>query len=111
MTWSDPETLRRAAALLDKYALDASDSGTPWRARFCTIYGGDGEIIAETQDDRAPGIWEAEWIALMHPGIAPPLAAWLREIADAVDQYEGIAGYGDFATQAFDIADILMGET
>jgi hypothetical protein len=79
------DTLRRAADLLDKYALDANDSGTPWRADFCTVHGGDGEIIAETQDGRAAALWEAEWIALMHPGVATPLAAWLRAEADSAD--------------------------
>lgn len=77
--------LRKAAAVLQTMALDANDSGSPWRRDYTKILGADGETIATTEQLRAPGIWEAEWIALMHPGVAAPLAAWLRGFAEDID--------------------------
>lgn len=76
--------LRCAADVIEKCAFDASD--------YCTIWGGTSgdEEIANTFSGHAGGSYEAEWIALMHPDIATPLAAWLRHAADDLELVEGI---------------------
>jgi hypothetical protein len=85
--------LRRAAELLISCAADA-DGPAPWHTDGDIVIAADGDVIARTDRDRAGSLWEAEWIALMHPGIAQPIAAWLRDAADwrseeddTVDEY------------------------
>ena len=83
---SPVETLRAAAALLREHG-EAAVTEAPWRV-----------VIDESaEDDTAVGVWspeemfvfedsdtmrvDAEWIALVHPGVAEPWAAMFDRFA------------------------------
>ena len=73
---SPVETLRAAAALLREIGAEAMDG--PWET------GGDGLVWARRMGDPVSGSTEPEdaaWIALVHPGLAEPLADWLDDVA------------------------------
>lgn len=82
------EEMRAAAAKLRETAKGVSHFPTPWTVepaeddQWRVIYVKDNPLaglIATTPDYGR--VWLAEWIALMHPGQAEPLAEWLEHEA------------------------------
>jgi hypothetical protein len=64
------EKLRKVAAKVT----EADDNPTSWAVHFGHFEASNGLCDAD-----------AAWIALMHPGLAEPLAAWLEQAAEAHD--------------------------
>ena len=72
MSESPAELLRRAAALLEQRAASATPG--PWELEHS--YDGtraQGLFVGCDEDDP-----DNRWSALVHPGVAPTLATWLR---------------------------------
>ncbi len=93
MSDSPAVVLRTAAARVRETARGATRG--PWAAEESREHGfrvgtSDGqEWVAWTgayDDEPDPSRADAAWIALMHPGLAEPLAAWLEETADLHEQ-------------------------
>lgn len=107
------EVLRAAAAKVRKAKAQASQGG-PWRNDQMSVRAEDRPIAMAYQCYA-----DAAWIALAHPGLAEPLAAWLEETGR---QYEmapcdmpdgacnGCERRDDFV-YAFDVARVILGET
>ena len=121
---SAADTLRRAAALIEQQAKQATPGpweieyayGNPRRAQALFVgchgvepCGTPGECYDGTcgiggfdrPDDNV-------WSALMHPGIAVPLAAWLRHEAAVAEVYERDGAY-NAAHPALALAAALLG--
>ncbi|WP_329390140.1 hypothetical protein [Streptomyces sp. NBC_01716] len=81
MTTSPADELRTAAALLRARATTATPS--PWTQTGIGDFGwyidGPGIETADSDQGRA----DADYIALMHPGVGAALADWLDRMADA----------------------------
>lgn len=91
--------LRTAATKLRKTAAQATDGpwytvGPPWNDHIPYVIAGHpdphcGTYVADpghlTADPRGNEAADAEWMALVHPGLAEPLAAWLEQAADAFE--------------------------
>lgn len=71
---TDPVSLLRQAADRLTYTAAQADQDQWWGA---------DEALAAIEGCRRA---DAEWIATCHPGIAKPLAAWLREAAEEAEQ-------------------------
>ena len=83
---SPAATLRDAAKVLRDTASNATPG--PWKTKGVGDFGWlvvdadpAGRFSVETEDNEH-GRADAAWIALAHPGLAEPLAAWLEIAAD-----------------------------
>lgn len=80
--------LRAAAAKL-REAKEQTSSLGPWRNHQMSVHAEDRPIAMAYQCYA-----DAAWIALMHPGLAEPLAAWLEEAAETVASHQAQPDYG-----------------
>ena len=64
----------------EKYAVDLSPRAVAQSAPSSDERARVGRYIAEAESPKL-----AAWIALMHPGLAEPLAAWLSDSAEFLD--------------------------
>jgi len=107
------QRLREAAAKIRKHAGDANaDRPAPWEPSTA------GSVIS-----RRPGGYEyvagfttlkgtavADWIALMHPGIGEPLAAWLESVAERLTATTHPEWQTTLEPHAFALADQILGK-
>lgn len=123
--------LRRSADLVEQRAKDTTPG--PWEIEYS--YGGDTPQALFVMDPDYPddvdqsfsiGCFTNEpadnaWAALVHPGVAAALAAWLRHTANAVWTYppfldewkgggDGAYHAGEAAKAALTLARVLLGE-
>lgn len=99
------ETLKAAAAKLRNTA-EKADPG-PWRPGFeGAVWGRTTALVCEGFDAD-----DAQWIAMMHPGLAEPLAVWLIWAASQASMNEDRAPrHRVNISDALDVARVILGE-
>lgn len=119
--------LRAAAAKLRETAEQATAG--PWQVRggnqvSSNVVTLDGSVVIDGgahQSAKKAVVFgaalhaDAAWIALAHPGLAKPLAAWLNDVADAVEGHDPDDGCECIQSESFhrahDIARVINRST
>ena len=111
------DVLREAAARLRKIgskvmpgpweSLNDGDRLVAWRNVPGTDFDDDMEYVFDEPLEKET----AEWVALVNPDLAEPLAAWLEEAADTVDELgvHPVLGPGERTRAALAVARVLNG--
>ncbi|WP_405149522.1 hypothetical protein OG589_14810 [Sphaerisporangium sp. NBC_01403] len=105
---STVEELRAAAAKVRAKAENAESASTgdlPW------VPTGTGDVITDEQSltvVQDAGVFDAEWIALVHPGLAEPLALWLEAEAHMCEVRPGNSAEGH-TFHALKVARVING--
>jgi hypothetical protein len=100
------EELRAAAAKLREVAGKATDG--PWHPDADEL-GRGWDLRSATDGHMAFGLTKADaaWIALVHPGLAEPLAEWLEKTATEYgeDTYMDAPEHGDYCGPGYSTCD------
>lgn len=111
------DELREAATRLRKIgskvmpgpweSLNDGDRLVAWRNVPGTDFDDDMEYVFDEPLEKET----AEWVALVNPDLAEPLAAWLEEAADTVDELgvHPVLGPGERTRAALAVARVLNG--
>ncbi|MEV7013463.1 hypothetical protein [Streptosporangium sp. NPDC051022] len=85
------EEIRTAATRLRETA--ERTSRAPWSTNGMWVMGADSHIA-----HFGGHLPNRDWVALAHPGLAEPLAAWLEEVADDAEKHAR-GGWGNSADE------------